>query len=56
VARLFVGSLDLFLDPLALFWVLDVHVFQTNSAAVGVTEDSKNLAQGSGAGSTQCHR
>ena len=39
-------AFDVLLDPLLLFGVLDVHVFDTQRPAVGVAEDVEDLVQG----------
>ena len=46
---LFVGAFDLLLEPQSLRGVLDVHVLETDGAAVGVTQHSEDLAQEHGA-------
>ena len=38
-----IGLLKFFLEPLTLRWILDVHILNTNRAAVGVPKNSKDL-------------
>ena len=43
--RLGMGNLDAILNPLTLFGVLDVHVFNADGARVGIAQDAKNFAE-----------
>ena len=45
VVRLLVGLLHCFLEPASLLGVLNVHVFETNGAAVGIAQHSEDFAQ-----------
>ena len=49
VVGLFVGFLQFFLEPGPLLRVLDVHVFNTDGAAVRVPENTEDFAQQHGA-------
>ena len=40
----FVRDLDAFLNPVPLLWVLDVHVFDTHGAAVGITQHAQDVS------------
>jgi hypothetical protein len=49
VVGLLVGLLQFFLEPGPLLRVLDVHVFNTDGAAVGVAQNTEDFAQQHGA-------
>ncbi len=43
--RAWCAYLDVILNPLTFSWILDVHVFHTDGAAIAVAQDSQNLAE-----------
>ncbi|CAI8358294.1 MAG: Uncharacterised protein [Cellulomonadaceae bacterium TMED98] len=45
VGGLFVGALEVALEPATLFGVLDVHVFDADCPAVGIAQHAENFPQ-----------